>query len=238
MSQNDKVLNEIIRRFREDDEKDRKSKGLSKVRSDFEALQYRRQFDDFYSDVTNALSAAIKTNFGRLLDTSLASIFINDIHLTKYHAYLDDYLVLPYALAKLLDYQTNSRGKITDIAKICNLFALANMLGSLKQGTTMDETKYEFVRAFQSLVVGLKNLNIQNAPFSEGGTQIGNFLYWIIYDSSSGELNLNILIDLAEATKGSFGDFKTFLTAYWRIRKASPDTSVKFFYNEILPNIK
>src|SRR5215207_10529891 len=90
MSQNDKVLNEIVRQFREDDERDRKSKGLSTVRSDFEALQYRRQFDDLYSDVTNALSTAIKTDLGRLIDTPLASIFINDIHLTNYHAYLDD----------------------------------------------------------------------------------------------------------------------------------------------------
>lgn len=236
MSQYDKILNEIIKLFREDDEKDRKSKGLNKIRSDLEAMQYRRQFDDFYANVTNSMSIAIKSNFARLLDSPIASIFVNDIE--RHHDFLNDYLVLPHALAKLLDYQTNSRGRNTDIAKICNLLALSGIPRGLEKGVTIDETKAEFARAYLNLITGLKSLNIVNAPFSKDGMTASDFLYWLIYDNSCGELNLNILVELAEATKGSFGDFKSFMVAYWRIRSVSPDTSVKFFYNEILPNIK
>lgn len=235
MSQYDEALNEIIKLFREDDEKDRKSKGLNKIRSDFEALQYRRQFDDFYANVTNSLSIAIKSDLGRLLDSPRASIFANDIE--RHHDFLDDYLVLPHALAKLLDYQTNSRGRNTDISKMCNLLALTCIPSGLEKDVTIDETKAAYRRAYLDLIRGLQRLNIATAPFSDDGQITSGFLYWLIYDNSCGELNLNILVELAEATKGSFGDFKSFMVAYWKIRSVSPDTSVQFFYNEILPNI-
>jgi hypothetical protein len=236
MSQYDKVLNEIIRLFREDDEKDRKSKGLNKIRSDLEGMQYRRQFDDFYSSVINSMGIAIRADFGRLLDSPIASIFVNDVE--RQHDFLNDYLVLPHALAKLLDYQTNSRGRNADVGKICNLLALTGIPRGLEKGVTIDETKAEFAKAYLILMTGLKSLNIVNAPFSKDGITTSDFLYWLIYDKSCGELNLNMLIELAEATEGSFGDFKSFIVAYWKIRSVSPDTSVSFFYSEILPNIR
>ena len=65
MSQYDKVLNEIIKLFIEDDEKDRKSKRLNKIRSDLEAMQYRMQFDEFYTNATNSMSNTIKSDFAR-----------------------------------------------------------------------------------------------------------------------------------------------------------------------------
>ena len=121
---------------------------------------------------------------------------------------------------------------------MCNLLAISAIPQGLEKGVTIDETKAEFARAYLNLIAGLKSRNIATAPFSDDGQITSDFLYWLIYDNSCGELNLNILVELAEATKGSFGDFRSFMVAYWRIRSVSPDTSVKFFYNEILPNIK
>lgn len=235
MDKYNETLNMIVHQFREKDEKDRKSRGLSKTRSDIESIEYRNNFDAFYTSATNDLINSIKSDFGKLPDSLLASDFI-DMDMTRYHDFLDVHLVLPHALAKLLDYQTNLRGNNADIAKICNLFALTAVTVAAK-ASSIDMTKIKFVRAYQALLKGLENLNIHKAPFSNIGLITSQFLYWFIYDGNSNEPNLNILVDLAEATKGSFGDFKSSIVAYWLIR-INPNTSVKFFNSSILPNIK
>jgi hypothetical protein len=240
MDNYNEVLYIAINQYRREDEKDRKSKKLSKTRSDIEAIELRKYFDTFYVNITNQLTNSLRSNFGRLPDSPLASTFINEIDWSRYHDFLDLHLVLLHALVKLLDYQTNSRGNNTDIAKICNLFAFTaypHVMGDSKK-FTIDQTKIEFVRAYQALFKGLKYLNILEAPLSKIGVKTSRFLYWFIYDCNIGDLNLNILIDLAEATNGSFDDFKSFMVAYWDIRKTSSNTSVEFFYREILPNIK
>jgi hypothetical protein len=237
MDKYDETLNMIFKEFKEKDEKDRQSRNLRKIRTDMEAIEYRNYFDNFYTDVTNNLINSIKSSFGKLPDSPLASTFIDVIDKTMYLEFLDTHLVLPHALIKLLDYQTNSRGRNSDIAKTCNLFALPWVMSALGNAAA-DKTKREFIKAYSSLINGLKNLNIYEAPFSQSGIETGNFLYWLIYDGNNNELNLNILIDLAEATKGSFSDFKTFIVAYWLIRRIRPNNSVKLFYSNILPIIK
>jgi len=236
MDKYNKNLNMIINQFRENDEKDRKSRGLSKTRSDIEAIEYRNNFDTFYTSITNELINSYKSDFGKLMDHPSASIFINDIDMTRYHDFLDDHLVLPHAIAKLLDYQTNSMKNNFDIGKICNLFALARI--GMNKKLPIDESKERFLRAYQSLVNGFIKLNVVEGLYGNIGIITGTFLYWLIYDCSSNELNLNILVDLAEATKGSFYDFKCFIAGYWEMRRINPVTSVKFFYSDMLPNIK
>lgn len=236
MNKYDQVLNTIVDVYRKDDEKDRKSKGLSKVRSDFEAIQYRRHFDECYHKATNDLALVIKSGVGELSDSPIASSFAH-IDRINQHDFLNDLFVLPHALTKLLDYQTNSGGKIDDIAKICNLFALTATVHTFDYAGS-ENTKLEFARAYFKLIASLKSLNIATAPFSDGGMKTTNFLYWLIYDNSSCQLNLDILIHLANATKGSIVAFKIYLSAYWLAKSSDPYTSVKFFYSEILPNVK
>jgi hypothetical protein len=70
------------------------------------------------------------------------------------------------------------------------------------------------------------------------GIQSGLFLYWLIYDRKLRTLNLKLLLDLAEATRGSFGDFKTYIVAYWVLKKLNTADSVAMFYGTLLPSIQ
>jgi hypothetical protein len=222
MDEYNKLLNTIVDGLRKKDEQDRKSKKLSSVRSDIESILYRNHFDTFYTEITDTI---IKP-YG-ILELSAPFVF-GEMDINSYHKFLNDHLVLPHAIAKYLDYQTNSRGINTDIAKICNLLAL------LKRASEKpDIGKPKIVTLFN----GLKEFSFGSA-FSQNGMETGFFLYWLLYDDNCRNLNWNILIDLAEATKGSFGDFKNFIFAYWTIRAGSPKESVKFFYEDLLPHIK
>jgi hypothetical protein len=235
------LLNRLIEIYTEQDEKDRISRKLNKTRSEIESIEYRNYFDNFYQDVATDITNSITSSISKLpnspldlLFSRLHSVYSNEIDMTKYHAFLDDHLVMPHAFSKLLDLQTNLGGKSTDMAKLCNILAIAN-IGGFGVKITNDE---QFIKSLQHMITGLKNLNIYDAFFSEGGTEAGFFIYWLIYDKNKGELNLKILIDLAEATKGSFSDFKTYIVAYWLTRKGNSSTSIKYFYDDILPNVK
>jgi hypothetical protein len=72
MDKYNETLNMFFHRFREKDEKDRKSRGLSKIRSDIESIEYRNKFDAFYTSVTSDLINSYKPDSGKLPDSPFA----------------------------------------------------------------------------------------------------------------------------------------------------------------------
>lgn len=225
MSDYDKKLRSMVNVLKKGDIKNRKKAGLKKKRTDTESITFRKRIDDFYDSTTKKLNSAIDEEINRLPEKETSNIYSNEIHSSRYHEYLEEVLILPHATAKFIDYATNSRGTYLDIAKLCNLFALAQPV------STDSESTPKYTNAFGRYILGLKELGIIS-PVSEVGLRSGDFLYWLIYDENTFSLNLQLLIDIAEKSKGSFGSFKSFIAGYWLVRNT--ENSQEFYYKTVL----
>jgi hypothetical protein len=231
MTDYDDLFEAEFRLLIEKDEKERKSKRLNKRRTDFEAIEYRKSFDNFYVGAVNDSINFVKTNLGKIQDSPRASSY-SEIDFLRYHDFLQTGIVVPHALAALIVYKTNSRGEFTDIAKICNLMAIFNAL--LLNPSQEPPMVLELGKMIGRLTSGLESLNIHEPFFSNPGIWLGGLLYWLIYDGEF--LNLDMLIDVARGIKGCVYDYRTRIVGYWAAKSIGKD--VQEYHSNTLINIK
>lgn len=206
-----KTVNKLFKYAKRKDRKRRKKVGLSKTWNDFESLEYRKKFDEFYVNITNELMNALAKEVGQLPESINDSHYSKEIQKYMYHENLEEVLLVPHAMAKLIDYRTSLGGTYLDIAKLCNLSAYIYPIDTLSFPTP----KYDM--AIASLLIGLKELHLLPL-YSKQGMLSALFFYWLIYDTKSKMLNNKILVDIAEKEKGSFINFKSHLFGYWSYR--------------------
>lgn len=218
-----------FRKLKKADRKSRRKNRLRKVRSDVEAMEYRRKFDEYYDNTIGEFIRVIEEENMGMPNPGPNKAFSETIHTTRYHEYLEERLAVPHALAKFLNYATNSRGQYQDLAKFCNILALTPAVG---QGDNVEYPR-SYKEAWYSHVAGLKELGIIT-HLSEGGMKTGIFIYWLIYDLKTSRINFQLLIDVADKTKGSFGDFKSLLSGLWLLRKSNSEDTMEFYYDTIL----
>jgi hypothetical protein len=215
-------LKKLIRK----DEEDRKSKKLKKSRSDFEAIEYRNYFDSGYKKIIDEYVKSILHDYGTFPNpNSSDSLYVDKIQMLDLHEYLSRVLYLPHVVTKVIDHKTHNGGKYIDIGKICNLYTLT-VSSPGRFGT--NTIKNEFARAFSKLFKWLNDNNILEAFFSKRGIETSLFLYWLIYDNDKKIINLNILVELSEAAKGSFSDFKIYVVGLWLLRRINPSKPIDY----------
>lgn len=226
MNEYDKNINLVCQTLIKKDEDDRKSKKLQKFRSELEAIEYRDYFDNSYRKISEEFVNSALHDYGAFPSpNSKNSLYLQNIEMNKIHESLSRDLFLPQAISKVIDYKTHNGGKNTDIGKICNLYSI---IGSLGQGLGLDKTKIEFAKAGINLIKWLTDNSIMEVFYNNRGFETQLFIYWLIYDNDNKKLDLNMLIEFSEASKGSFNDFKMYLVALWMLKRIDPFKTIDY----------
>ena len=91
----DRRLKSMLTALIKNDEKSRRQAGLKKKRSDLEAMKFRAQFDELYDRSSNELSEYMKVEVEIIPQPETSQVY-KQIHLTRYHEYLEEQLALPH----------------------------------------------------------------------------------------------------------------------------------------------
>ena len=234
MDQYNNQLNQIYKILIKKDEDDRKSRKLQKSRSDIEAIKYRMDFDEYYKKYSDEIVNSILHEVGTFPNPiSERSDTYYKVGMQNIYERLDPILIIPHAIIKVIDFKTQSGGKSTDIGKVCNLYALCDLL-ALGEALKFD-IHLECARALQHLIQFFNTNNISDVFFSKRGFETCAFLYWLIYDNDKKILDLNMLIQLSDATKGSFTDFRSYMVGFWLLKNTNPFKTIE--YSSIIQSI-
>lgn len=234
MSQYDDEFNQLYSILLKKDEEDRKTKNFSKYRSEMEALEYRIYFNDSYKQIAEAFINSVISDYGTFPSPNeFDNAFIHNIQTGNMHNFLSSHLVLPHATTKILDYKMHNGGLNTDFGKVCNLLTItAIFTWELRS----DKTKSEYAKVYNSFLVWLYQNKILDTFMSPRGVETSCFLYWLIYNNDKKTLNLDIMVDLSEATKGSFTYFTNYMFALWTLRRINPNKTLD--YSAIMEGIR
>jgi hypothetical protein len=168
MEQYEQILAHVVDKLRAEDQRARKSKRLSKERSDIEAMGTRKELDSFYDKVAMDIVGSLKSEVVNLPGLASASLYAEGVHDTRMHEFLDEHLLNPHAIAYFIDYLTGSRGNNLDLAKACNLFAL-----SVPPVGGVHSERYR--KSLGALLRGLGEFNLVNIATARWGYRAVSF---------------------------------------------------------------
>jgi hypothetical protein len=232
MSRYDDLVIEVTNKLIKKDEDARKARGINKTRSEVETIKYRTDFDRLYNEFVDKVFTPFHIN--NTFPLPLGSDTFEKFDLLGMHPFLDDMLMLPDAISKVINYKTANGGRNTDLAKVLNLYALTMaVFEGLKKNPSFET---QLALAFKDFINRTTQDSIMGAFFSERGMQVRIFIYWLIFDREKRELDLNLLLALADAAKGSFQSFKTALVPIWGLKQLNAETTKIYEIIEAVKN--